>query len=103
VLRQGLRAHSVATLCVATECGAACTAGATLPAAAVDRDVVEATGTSSRRDVVEAAGRAAGPAGNRAADASSFKDFQPFTYFIFQRILSIYFIIFQHILPVKIC
>jgi hypothetical protein len=74
-----------------------------LPAAAVDRDVVEATGTSSRRDVVEAAGRAAGPAGNRAADASSFKDFQPFTYFIFQRILSIYFIIFQHILPVKIC
>ena len=29
VLRQGLRAHSVATLCVATECGAACSAGAT--------------------------------------------------------------------------
>ena len=90
VLRQGLRAHSVATLCVATECGAACTAGATLPAAAVDRDVVEATGTSSRRDVVEAAGRAAGPAGNRAADAPSFNDPQLFTNFnIFQRILSI--------------
>ena len=61
-----------------------------LPAAAVDRDVIEATGTLSRRDVVEAAGRAAGPAGNRAADAPSFNDPQLFTNFnIFQRILSI--------------
>ena len=60
------------------------------PAASVDRDVVEANGKLSRRDVVEAAGRAAGPAGNRAADAPSFNDPQLFTNFnIFQCILSI--------------
>ena len=55
VLRQGMRAHSVATLCVATECGAACTAGATSSRCGRPgchrghRDVVEAGCRRGRR------------------------------------------------------